>query len=265
MSVPVRAVVFDLFDTLVDLHIEKIQPVEVHGRRVAGTAPALHEALGRALPGIDFDRFVETLGEVDREFRESRYAQGLELPTLERFETFLERLEGVASGLPSRGSSARAELAELLTQVHMDALHAQVRALDHHPELLASLRARVPLALCSNFSHTPTALRVLQESQLHDHLDVLVVSDATGIRKPRPEIFQEVLEALGTAPEETLHVGDNLAADVGGAHALGMRTAWVTRRVADPAERLRKHLGPAPDHEIADLSELVELLDALGA
>jgi HAD superfamily hydrolase (TIGR01549 family) len=245
----IRAIVFDLFDTLVDLHMENLAPVEHRGLRVAGTAPALHEALRGERPDVDFDRFVTVMREVDAGFRETRYAKGLELPTLERFETLLERL-----GTPST------TLAERLTDVHMEALRGQVRNLDHHPRLLASLRGRVPLALCSNFSHTQTALRVLQEAGLRDHLDVLVVSDEKGIRKPRPEIFQEVLAQLGTAPEETLHVGDNLAADVAGASALGLRTAWVTRRVPAPEERLAEYRGPLPDYQIRDLSELETLL-----
>lgn len=249
MSRRIRAVVFDLFDTLVDLQMENVAPILHKGRRVAGTAPALHEAVARVRPELGFDHFSETLRDVDREFRQSRYALGLELPTGERFETLLQRL-GVSD----------AALAEELTQVHMGALRSQVRAIAHHAALLASLRARVPLALCSNFSHTETALRVLHESGLHEHLDVLIISDATGIRKPRPEIFHAVLEALGTAPEETLHVGDNLSADIAGASAVGMRTVWVTRRVHDPEERLRDHDGPAPDHQIADLAELDALL-----
>ncbi len=254
---PLRAVVFDLFDTLVDLRMEDIGPILHKGRRVAGTAPALHAAIVRSLPGVDFDRFADALSSVDREFRESRYARGLELPTVERFSTLIGRLGTQGEGLPAAHAE---ELAEELTQVHMAALRAQVGVLSHHPDLLASLRARVPLALCSNFSHSETALRVLRESDLHQHLDVLVVSDAAGFRKPRPEIFRAVLEALGTAPEETLHVGDNLAADVGGAAAIGMRTAWVTRRVADPERRLREHEGPAPDHQIHDLTELAAFL-----
>lgn len=250
MSPPVRAIVFDLFDTLVDLHMESFAPVEHKGVRVAGTAPRLHEALSEELPEVEFDRFVNAMREVDAGFRESRYAKGLELPTLERFEALLDRL-----GTPSTA------VAHKLTCVHMAALKSQVRNLDHHPELLASLRARVPLALCSNFSHSETALEVLRAADLHEHFDVLVISDAHGVRKPRPEIFQDVLERLGTAPEETLHVGDNLSADVGGAGALGFRTAWVTRRVRDPRARLEQHEGPPPDHEIADLAELVALLE----
>lgn len=249
MSGKLRAVVFDLFDTLVDLHMEAIVPVEHGGVRVGGTAPALHDALVRARPEIDFDRFVVAMRAVDADFRETRYARGLELPTVERFGALLERLGGPAD-----------DLAEELTRVHMEALVQQVRTVEHHPALLAALRQRVPLALCSNFSHSETALRVLRQAGLYDHLDVLVISDAAGYRKPRPEIFQAVLDALGTAAEETLHVGDDLAADVAGAGAIGMRTAWVTRRVREPEARLRRHAGPAPDYAIHDLSELSSLV-----
>ncbi len=246
----IGAIVFDLFDTLVDLYMERIAPVEYEGIRVAGTAPALHRAALRVLPDLEFAAFAATLREVDREFRKSRYQKGLELPTGERFGAVVERL-GVADE----------SLVRDLTRVHMGALREQVGSLDHHPTVLAALRARVPLALCSNFSHSETALEVLRDSGLQEHLDVVVISDAVGIRKPRPEIFRSVLEALGTDPAETLHVGDNLSADVGGANAVGMRTAWITRRIADPEQRLLAHDGPAPDHRIHDLAELQGLFE----
>jgi 2-haloalkanoic acid dehalogenase type II len=246
---PFRAVVFDLFDTLVDLELERIPPLEHRGKRIAGTVPDLYEAFSRQVADVDFDSFAVTLREVDAGFRETRYARGLELPTEERFAALLERFD-VADDV----------LVETLTQTHMGRLREQVRTIEHHPEVLASLRAQVPLALCSNFSHSQTAMRVLLDAGLHEHLDVLVVSDVAGIRKPRPEIFEDVLEQLGTAPGETLHVGDNLSADVAGAKAVGMHTAWVTRRVADPEAKLEGYDGPAPDHRISDLAELLPLL-----
>ena len=58
-----------------------------------------------------------------------------------------------------------------------------------------------------------------------------------------------------------LHVGDSLDADVAGAAPLGMATAWLTRRVRDPEAALREYAGPKPDHVIADLGELEQLLD----
>lgn len=248
----VGAVVFDLFDTLVDLYMERIPASEHAGRRVAGTAHRLHEALSLEVD-VPFDRFIEVLGETDGEFRASRYAKGLELPTEERFSVFLERL-GVN----------RPSLVETLTDVHMGALLAQVETLDHHVEVMRSLRGHVPLALCSNFSHSKTALGVLDDAGLREHLDAIVISDAAGIRKPRPEIFQQVLDELGASPETTLHVGDNLAADVGGASGIGIRTVWITRRVSDPDSRLQAYDGPAPDHTINDLSELLPLVESLG-
>jgi FMN phosphatase YigB (HAD superfamily) len=60
-------------------------------------------------------------------------------------------------------------------------------------------------------------------------------------------------------------VGDSLRADVAGASAAGLVTAWLTRRVADPDQALRGHEGPPPDHAIGDLAELPALLESLAA
>jgi putative hydrolase of the HAD superfamily len=67
-------------------------------------------------------------------------------------------------------------------------------------------------------------LRDLEAMGLADRLDVAVFSSDVGLRKPRPEIFRRALDELGVAPERTLFVGDRLREDIGGAHALGMRT-----------------------------------------
>jgi putative hydrolase of the HAD superfamily len=119
----------------------------------------------------------------------------------------------------------------------------------------------VRLAVCSNFTHSQTALAVLEAAGLRWLFDAVVVSDAVGFRKPRPEIFHATLASLGVAAHETLHVGDNLAADIAGAAALGARTAWVTRRVPKAAEVLAKHTGPRPDHVVADLAEIAEIAE----
>ena len=50
----------------------------------------------------------------------------------------------------------------------------------------------------------------------------LSAADA-GYLKPHPQIFKSALERLGTAPEETVFVGDNPVADIEGAHGVGIR------------------------------------------
>ncbi len=246
----IRAVVFDLFDTLVDLSLQNLPRVEIGGRSVPSTAGALYEVVATHSE-IDFERFIAVLSEIDRAFRETRHARGLELPTLERFEAVVDRLGIDAPELPG-----------VLTETHMGLIRKQISVPENHKRVLDDLVRRVRLGLCSNFSHSAMALSLLDDCGFRSHLDALVISDAIGIRKPRAEIFEAVLGELGVAPQETLHVGDSLSADIGGAAPLGIRTAWITRCIADREAALRAHEGPSPDHVIADLAEIEGLLDA---
>jgi HAD superfamily hydrolase (TIGR01509 family) len=247
-DVALKAVSFDLFDTLVDLHMETL-PTFVHaGRERRGTHGALHAEIARVAE-TSFEDFASRLADVDRDLRDSR--EGRELPTLERFQELERRLGLEVPGLPQR-----------LTEIHMGAIRARVRPLAHHPALLTRLHAHLRLGVCSNFSYAPTAERVLEDCGLASALDCAVFSETVGWRKPRPEIFHAVLDALGVAAGETLHVGDQLDDDVRGAAAVGMRTAWLTRRIADPAAALAAQRGPAPDHVLADLGDVLRIVDA---
>jgi HAD superfamily hydrolase (TIGR01509 family) len=249
--VTIRAVVFDLFDTLVDLSMHDLPRIEIDGRWVPSTAGTLHQVVA-AHSDVDFGRFIAVLTDVDRAFRETRHARGLEFPTLERFEAVVDRLGIDAPELPG-----------LLTETHMGMIREQVSVPEHHEQVLDELARRARLGLCSNFSHSAMALGLLDECGFRAHLDALAISDAIGFRKPRSEIFEAVLAQLGVAPEEALHVGDSLSADIAGAAPLGIRTAWITRRIADREAALRAYAGPPPDRVISDLSEIGALLDAL--
>jgi FMN phosphatase YigB (HAD superfamily) len=220
---PIRAVVFDLFDTVVDLQTENVAVSEYRGRSLPEVVSRLHAAVDEHA-SVALDDFLSVMREVDREFRRTRYAKDLEIPSQERFETMLERL-----------GMADPALAEHLVETHMSGLEGHVRGVDHHGEVLQVLGAEVRIGLCSNFSHSPTAMRVLERTGLREYFDA-----------------------------ETLHVGDNLAADVAGAARVGIRTAWVTRRVRDPQAALAEFDGPRPDWQIEDLRELPPLLDGAG-
>ena len=245
---PIRAVVFDLFDTLVDLHMDRLPPIEVEGKRYPSTAGHLH-ALVRERADVSWPDFTQALYAVEREVRAPRAEAGRELPTLERMQEILRRL-----GLSD------AALAESLTDTHMALLREQVTYHPHHVGVLEQLQGKVKLAVCSNFSHSQTALRILEDAGLRWHFDAVLVSDATGYRKPRREIFDATCAVLGVAPGEALHVGDHLRLDVAGGGAAGLRTAWLVRRIPDPEAALRAHTGPAPSHVIRDLAEVPDLV-----
>lgn len=249
----VRGISFDLFDTLVDLHWETLPRDEHNGRRLPASARVMHERLRRSAD-VAWEAFLEALAAGGRAFDETHYAQHREVPTQLRFTDLLRRLR-----------IEEPALADELTLLHMATLRRGVAVLEHHREVLETLRRELRLGLCSNFSHSETALAVLDQAGLRERLDpqALVVSDAFGLRKPRAEIFAEVVKRMGTAPEETLHVGDSLRADIAGAAAAGLRTVWITRRVPDVGRALAEHTGPPPDHVIADLRELPALVASL--
>lgn len=243
----IRAIAFDLFDTLVDQNHDRLRPVDVEGRKVGATTPALHaHAVERAGLTLGLLEFADVLGEVDRALRSDTIDQGIELATLDRFVALATRL-GLDDIMP---------LAQGWTEVHMGVLYEAVTIPAHHEAVLTSLAMDYPLALCSNFTHAPTARVVLSDAGFDAHLGPVVISEEIGIRKPRGEIFAAVYEALGVAPDEVLHVGDNLEADVAGAAAIGMKTVWLTRRVRDPEAALARFDGPSPDFALEDLLDL---------
>lgn len=89
------------------------------------------------------------------------------------------------------------------------------------------------------------------------HLFHGVVNAAgVGAAKPEVRIFEAGAAAAGVAPEAVLHVGDDAALDVAGAHAAGMQTAWINR-----AGHAWPHTLPQPPHlHVADLAALCAAL-----
>jgi len=80
----IRALVFDLFDTLIDLPMDALPRVTIAGNTFPSTVGALHEIFAARHP-IDFEAFAKAMREVDREWRARLYEEGREFPTPERF------------------------------------------------------------------------------------------------------------------------------------------------------------------------------------
>lgn len=69
--------------------------------------------------------------------------------------------------------------------------------------------------------------RILERDGLRDSFVVTVYSVDIGHAKPHPEPFAAAVRALGVAPAEIVHVGDNERTDVLGALAAGMRAVRI--------------------------------------
>jgi HAD superfamily hydrolase (TIGR01549 family) len=130
--------------------------------------------------------------------------------------------------------------------------------------MLYELKRRgYPLAIVSN-GPVGSIPNVFGHYGLHDLFDVFAISQGLGVEKPDPRIFRHALDYLGIAQEaygRTVMVGNDLAADVGGANGVGMISVWL-----DWAPRHRKT--PASDleiprHTITEPLALLPLLDEL--
>ncbi|MES2101969.1 MAG: HAD-IA family hydrolase [Pseudomonadota bacterium] len=89
------------------------------------------------------------------------------------------------------------------------------------------------------------------------HFTATVSAREFGVGKPDARIFHAACRLAQARPHEVLHIGDDWALDVAGAHAAGLRSAWV-RRSGDasmPAGTARA------DCIVRDLNELVAWLD----
>jgi len=91
---------------------------------------------------------------------------------------------------------------------------------------------------------------VLRGTGLDGLVDGAVTSAEHGAAKPDPRLFRHALALAGATPGEALHAGDDLAADVAGARAAGVRAVLVARD------------GPAPNgvEAVGDLGSLVDLV-----
>jgi 2-haloalkanoic acid dehalogenase type II len=112
-------------------------------------------------------------------------------------------------------------------------------------------RVGVPVCLVSNIDRDD-----LHAAMAHHDVEVAAVVTSQDARayKPRPEPFELAVKALGMTTSHVLHVGDSLTADVAGAEALGIESAWINRSGRPlPA-------GPTPTHTANELTELLPML-----
>jgi HAD superfamily hydrolase (TIGR01509 family) len=241
-------VLFDLFDTLVHFDPDRLPTVEVGGRTVRSSAGRLHAILRGHAPAVSLQACYDALRASWEDAERRRAADHREVTAPERMTDMLRRL-ALDPGTWPHG------VVESLLDAHRVALSEAATFPPHYVELLHALRPRYRLAVVSNFDYTPTALGMLTLAGVAELFDAIVVSDAVGWRKPRPEIFEAALERLGVPPAEALFVGDRADIDVVGAQRLGMPVAWINpKRVPLPPG-----IHP-PDHEIRDLAELRPIL-----
>ncbi len=129
-------------------------------------------------------------------------------------------------------------------------------------ETLDALRVQgMKLGLISNIISLSVAPHFLEEYGVRDYMDCIVLSSATGIRKPSADIFRAAERELGLGPEELAYVGDTLSRDVMGTRNAGWR---LMVQIKNPGAARRdkglEHSGLKPDYLVEGLEEIPEII-----
>jgi putative hydrolase of the HAD superfamily len=120
-------------------------------------------------------------------------------------------------------------------------------------EVLSEIRERgFSIGIVTN-GETDFQTRHIEALGLDRLVDATFISQREGLRKPDAKLFLRAAAALETVPERCLFVGDNPVADILGAAATGMKTAWFRGTTDWPPDK-PANPGPTIDHLGAVLS-----------
>jgi HAD superfamily hydrolase (TIGR01549 family) len=245
----VKAVVLDLFDTLVRWEPERLPLMTWRERTSHSTIPWIVPTLEKLLgPRFNLESFLHVYHQVVEEIGVERERDGTEITCHERFVRTLERLD-----YPE--TAERSVMAERLTRVHMDGVRKVTFAPPERADAVRRLNLHFRLGLLSNFDDARTGREVLFDTGVADLFEAIVISAEVGMRKPNPRIYELMIEMLRVEPEKVLFVGDTPREDVLGPKRAGMRIVWVNKRGDPLPEGI-----PVPDLTVSDLAELPALM-----
>lgn len=178
----------------------------------------------------------------------------LSLEELDIVQLFEEALGGLGLDLP-RGLTRRIAVLE-----HR-AMASTMIVPGENLKVLRDLRHRgLKTGLVSNAHFLPEMMREdIERLGVAKYIDDAVFSSEVRVRKPHPDIFRKVLDALGVEPTQAVFVGDRLVDDIGGAQALGMMTV-LTRQYRQETPGTGT---PVPDYVVDRLPDLLPVVDAL--
>ncbi|ELY66089.1 HAD family hydrolase [Natronococcus jeotgali] len=220
MAAPIDTVLFDLDGTLCRYRRSAADVLEIAFER-AGVGPVFE-------PGAYYDRYREYL---------ERSARPVDLH------------EQCFGDLAVESGYDRADGLAVARAFREERDQRNVEPLPGATATLEALADEYALGLVTN-GLSAMQRQKLESTGLEDAFETIVYAGEDAAPKPDPEPFDLVLDELGSAPERTVYVGNSLSADVAGARAAGIDSAWLPEGTV-PAEP-----DPSPDYVLESLADL---------
>jgi HAD superfamily hydrolase (TIGR01549 family) len=233
-----RALLVDIDDTVVDW----IGPA----REAVIASVATHRNLAGSDPEQLADRFLEIVEETHELWMSGELTvDGLRAERIRR----LVAESGAADLEPAE--------AEELAAAYRLAYLAARRPVAGARELLVEVRRRGARIVAVTNNLVDEQEDKLRHTGLRDLFDALVISEAAGVNKPDPRIFELALDAAGAAATEAVMLGDSWPNDVLGAVGAGISAAWLDRRGSGVPDAV------VPVRLLTSLEPAVEVASAL--
>lgn len=238
-----RAVLFDLWETLINDTPERAQP-----RRI-WRSTTVRDVLRRHEFEADLDEVQAALDATTTALTEL-HDDGIDLGSEGRAQLFIERLTGQTGRAAPR--AAADDLEAVVTAMPLDMAPIAAPYAVETVSALKTMGLATALVCNAGFTTAPHLRLMLKHYGLLQHLDVLVFSDELRVAKPDARIFTAALEGLRLPASECAFVGDNPHTDIFGAQSAGLFAVQVGGKSRD---------GIVPDARIERLQQLLALLE----
>lgn len=100
---------------------------------------------------------------------------------------------------------------------------------------------------------------------LESMIDLVVISDEIGIRKPNPRLFSFFLEKFGVKGEETIYVGDNIYKDIVPAKFNNIHSVYIHRGGKHDINKTGEEIPNQfkQDYEISNLNQIFSIIEKI--
>ncbi len=219
----IRAVIFDLDDTLSDHRYSSMQGV----RALQARYPRLAEHPLERLTARHF-ALLNTW-----HLRILRGEETVQTARPKRYREFLAAFGIRVTGDGLRQAIRHYETAYLANRRAVPGAAAVVQELE---------RRRIPVSVLTNHHSRADQRAKLDECNIAHLSERLFVSADIGCTKPDPAAFTTVLAALDCRPADAVMIGDSLPSDIHGALAAGMHAVWLNRDGVPVPDKLPMHV-----------------------